>query len=137
MSVDEDAGVRSCVDVLDGYITELRSYMKRFPWAAGSAGSADPAAQEEVDEWEQLPTEVGVPQTFCIRQQDPVPMFGVRAAGGGPSVHPDQSDPQSSGRPAEEAAPGAAPGRSEDGGSAAGLLLPAAARRGHGQPAPR
>ena len=63
MSADEDAGVRSCVDVLDRYVTELRSYMKRYPWPAGGdvscTDSAAPAQEEALeDEWEQLPTEV-------------------------------------------------------------------------------
>uniref|UniRef100_A0A7N8X5X2 SPG11 vesicle trafficking associated, spatacsin n=1 Tax=Mastacembelus armatus TaxID=205130 RepID=A0A7N8X5X2_9TELE len=31
----DEAGVRCCVAVLDRYVTELRSYMKRFPWPAG------------------------------------------------------------------------------------------------------
>ncbi|XP_056243814.1 spatacsin isoform X2 [Seriola aureovittata] len=70
---NEDAGVQSCVDVLDQYITELRSYMKRFPWPAGgdtsSIDSAAPA-QEEVqeDEWEQLPTEEVVRQSILTNQ---------------------------------------------------------------------
>ncbi|XP_078112486.1 spatacsin isoform X1 [Sander vitreus] len=69
----EDAGVRSCVDVLDRYVTELRSYMKRFPWpAGGDASSTDPAdgAPEEAqrDEWEQLPTEEVVRQSVLTNQ---------------------------------------------------------------------
>lgn len=67
MSADEDPGVQSCVDVLDQYVTELRSYMKKFPWPAGgdtsSTNSAVPGQKEVLrDEWEQLPTEV----TFCL-----------------------------------------------------------------------
>lgn len=69
MSADEDAGVRSCVDVLDRYVTELRSYMKRFPWPAGGDASntcsADPAQEEaQRDEWEQLLTEVTFPHNI-------------------------------------------------------------------------
>ncbi|XP_038561946.1 spatacsin-like [Micropterus salmoides] len=69
----EDSGVRICVDVLDRYVTELRSYMKRYPWPAGgdtsstnSADSAEEAAQR--DEWEQLPTEEVVRQSVLTNQ---------------------------------------------------------------------
>uniref|UniRef100_A0A8C9YSA6 SPG11 vesicle trafficking associated, spatacsin n=1 Tax=Sander lucioperca TaxID=283035 RepID=A0A8C9YSA6_SANLU len=72
-SAGEDAGVRSCVDVLDRYVTELRSYMKRFPWPAGGDTSrthpADGAAEEaQRDEWEQLPTEEVVRQSVLTNQ---------------------------------------------------------------------
>uniref|UniRef100_A0A3Q3M7Z9 SPG11 vesicle trafficking associated, spatacsin n=1 Tax=Mastacembelus armatus TaxID=205130 RepID=A0A3Q3M7Z9_9TELE len=36
----DEAGVRCCVAVLDRYVTELRSYMKRFPWPAGGDTSS-------------------------------------------------------------------------------------------------
>lgn len=53
--------MRSCVHVLHRYVTELRSYMKKFPWPAGGDTSS-PAAEEEEesgpDEWACLPTEV-------------------------------------------------------------------------------
>ena len=67
--------MRSCVDVLDRYVTDLRSYMKRFPWPAGgdtsSTGSADPAQEEaQGDEWEQLQAEVTCPDrtlsSYCF-----------------------------------------------------------------------
>lgn len=58
-------------------------------------------------------------------------------AGSGPPIHPDQSDPQSSGRPEEAELPRAASVGSEDGGSAAGLLLPAAPRPADRQQTPR
>ncbi|XP_041795524.1 spatacsin isoform X2 [Chelmon rostratus] len=69
----EDADVRSCVDVLDRYVTELRSYMKRYPWPAGgdtsSTSSADPAQEEaQGDEWEQLQTEEVVRQSILTNQ---------------------------------------------------------------------
>lgn len=57
-------------------------------------------------------------------------------AGSGPSVHPDQSDTQSSSRPAEAQPSGAASVGSADGGSTSGLLLPAAARPADRQDAP-
>lgn len=55
--------MQSCINVLDRYVAELRSYMKRFPWAAGpdvSATRAAAPAEEEAqrDEWEQLSAEV-------------------------------------------------------------------------------
>lgn len=67
MSTDQDADVRSCVDVLDRYVNELRLYMKRFPWPAGgdtsSTNPADPVKEAEEDEWERLQTEVTSPHT--------------------------------------------------------------------------
>ncbi|TNN00676.1 hypothetical protein fugu_011922 [Takifugu bimaculatus] len=53
---DEDEGVRSCVNVLDRYVTELRSYMKKFPWPAGGNTSSSVDTDTE-DEWAGLPTE--------------------------------------------------------------------------------
>ncbi|XP_071316860.1 spatacsin isoform X2 [Trachinotus anak] len=69
----EDAGARRCLDILDRYVTELRSYMKRFPWpAGGDTSNTDPAApaEEEVqeDEWEQQPTEEVVRQSILTNQ---------------------------------------------------------------------
>ncbi|KAG7215186.1 hypothetical protein INR49_022720 [Caranx melampygus] len=70
----EDSGVRSCVDVLDRYVTELRSYMKKFPWPPGgdtsSTGSNAAAAQEkeQEDEWAELPTEEVVRLSILTNQ---------------------------------------------------------------------
>ncbi|CAK6975275.1 LOW QUALITY PROTEIN: spatacsin [Scomber scombrus] len=69
----EDAGVQSCVDILDRYVTELRSYMKRFPWPAGgdtsSTETAAPAEKEaQEDEWELLSTEEVVCQSILTNQ---------------------------------------------------------------------
>ncbi|XP_034031424.1 LOW QUALITY PROTEIN: spatacsin [Thalassophryne amazonica] len=68
----ETEGVRNCVDVLDRYVTELRSYMKRFPWPAGGGVSntdATAPAQEAVqEEWEQLPMEEVVRQSILTNQ---------------------------------------------------------------------
>lgn len=52
--------MRSCIHVLHQYVTELRSYMKKFPWPAGGDTSSPTAAVEESgqDEWACLPTEV-------------------------------------------------------------------------------
>uniref|UniRef100_A0A8C2X5T7 SPG11 vesicle trafficking associated, spatacsin n=1 Tax=Cyclopterus lumpus TaxID=8103 RepID=A0A8C2X5T7_CYCLU len=95
----EDEGVRDCVDALDRYVTELRSYMKKFPWTAGgdATDSADRTQEEEKegeeeekrDEWEQLPTEVTY---FCVFRSEsssclpvgrPVQVQMVRRWGGG------------------------------------------------------
>uniref|UniRef100_A0A3P9AU02 SPG11 vesicle trafficking associated, spatacsin n=1 Tax=Maylandia zebra TaxID=106582 RepID=A0A3P9AU02_9CICH len=69
----EDSGVQSCMNVLDRYVAELRSYMKRFPWAAGpdvSATRAAAPAEEEAqrDEWEQLSAEEVVHQAILTNQ---------------------------------------------------------------------
>uniref|UniRef100_H3CAS0 SPG11 vesicle trafficking associated, spatacsin n=1 Tax=Tetraodon nigroviridis TaxID=99883 RepID=H3CAS0_TETNG len=55
----EDPGVRSCVDVLGGYVTQLRSYMKKLPWPAGgdTCSSADALGEGQEDEWACLQTE--------------------------------------------------------------------------------
>lgn len=53
--------MRSCVDVLDRYLAELRRYMAKFPRPAGGDTSGLERVQEEdahEDEWEQLQTEV-------------------------------------------------------------------------------
>ncbi|XP_067446801.1 spatacsin isoform X2 [Thunnus thynnus] len=69
----EDADVQSCVDVLDRYVTELRRYMKKFPWPAGgdtsSTDSTAPAEEEaQEDEWELLSTEEVVRQSILTNQ---------------------------------------------------------------------
>uniref|UniRef100_A0A3Q1GBL6 SPG11 vesicle trafficking associated, spatacsin n=1 Tax=Acanthochromis polyacanthus TaxID=80966 RepID=A0A3Q1GBL6_9TELE len=69
---NEDSDVQSCVDILDQYVTELRSYMKRFPWSAGGDmfNTNTTPAQEEAqgDEWEQLSTEELVHQSIMTNQ---------------------------------------------------------------------
>ncbi|XP_037539687.1 spatacsin [Nematolebias whitei] len=45
--------ILSCVVILERYITELRSYMKRFPWS--STGAA-PQGGVEAEEWHKLPS---------------------------------------------------------------------------------
>ncbi|XP_076027828.1 spatacsin isoform X2 [Genypterus blacodes] len=69
----EDVSVQSCVDVLDRYVTELRSYMKRFPWPTGgdtsNTESAAPVQEvQEKDEWELLPAEEVVRQAILSSQ---------------------------------------------------------------------
>ncbi|XP_068595308.1 spatacsin [Brachionichthys hirsutus] len=61
--------LQSCVDVLNGYVTELRSYMKRLSCPAGGNGSiagSDP--EEEVELWEGLQTEELVHQSILTNQ---------------------------------------------------------------------
>lgn len=55
----DSADVRSCVDVLDGYLTQLRCFMKRFPWSGKSdepsTGSGGSRSEEGTgDDWDQL-----------------------------------------------------------------------------------
>ena len=56
-----DADSERCVEILDAYITELRVYMKKFPWTTGvdappTNTTATPQQQDE--EWDLLSTEV-------------------------------------------------------------------------------
>lgn len=57
---DEDEDVRGCVDILNEYLTGLRTFMKKYPWPA--EGTKDHKEQapvvDEKDEWDGLPTEV-------------------------------------------------------------------------------
>lgn len=54
----DSADVRSCVEVLDGYLTQLRCFMKRFPWSVksdSSTGSGSSRSDEGTgDQWDQL-----------------------------------------------------------------------------------
>uniref|UniRef100_A0A665VWI5 Spatacsin C-terminal domain-containing protein n=1 Tax=Echeneis naucrates TaxID=173247 RepID=A0A665VWI5_ECHNA len=70
---DEDKGVRRCVDVLDRYVIELRSYMKKYPWPEGgdtsSTDSAAPAQEEaSKNEWEELQVEEVICQSILTNQ---------------------------------------------------------------------
>nr|XP_061780996.1 spatacsin [Nerophis lumbriciformis] len=54
----EEEDVRSCVDVLNEYLAELRTFMKKYPWpAGGDTHKRDVPAETEEDEWELLPIE--------------------------------------------------------------------------------
>uniref|UniRef100_A0AAQ4R0Y5 SPG11 vesicle trafficking associated, spatacsin n=1 Tax=Gasterosteus aculeatus aculeatus TaxID=481459 RepID=A0AAQ4R0Y5_GASAC len=67
----EDEGVAGCVEALDRYVTELRGYMKKFPWpAAADASSPADRAQGGAlwDEWAELPTEEVVRQAVLTNQ---------------------------------------------------------------------
>lgn len=129
--------------------------MKKFPWPAGGStcttdSSTQQRKEDQQDEWERLPMEVIqnvcfplvtdcllltnllFPGLYFSDDSKVTLFFIVSLAGSGSSIHPDQSDPQSSSS-AEEAGPNrAASVVPEDGGSAAGLFLPAAAGPEHG-----
>lgn len=59
-----DASLQKCVEILDGYITELRGLMKKFPWPPGanappSVTSHGPDTERRgEEEWNFLTTEV-------------------------------------------------------------------------------
>ncbi|XP_071396298.1 spatacsin [Centroberyx affinis] len=63
----EDSGLQSCVELLDRYVTELRSYMKRFPWPAGGAAGGG-AEEVQGEEWDHLSTEELVRQAVLTNQ---------------------------------------------------------------------
>ncbi|XP_041852171.1 spatacsin isoform X2 [Melanotaenia boesemani] len=67
----ESVDVQKCVSILDRYVTELRSYMKRFPWSTGVSITTDAASvQEKVqgDEWELLSTEEMISRSLLTNQ---------------------------------------------------------------------
>ncbi|CAN9499040.1 unnamed protein product [Ophioblennius macclurei] len=67
----ENSDVQSCVDVLDRYVTQLRRYMKRFPWSAGSNASSHgipPQEDAQQAEWARLPVEEVVHQAILSNQ---------------------------------------------------------------------
>ncbi|KAM8891916.1 spatacsin isoform 5-T5 [Spinachia spinachia] len=67
----EDEGVGGCVEALDRYVTELRGYMKKFPWSAGVDASPPPDRPEGGalrDEWVELPTEEVVRRAVLTNQ---------------------------------------------------------------------
>ncbi|XP_061138808.1 spatacsin [Syngnathus typhle] len=58
----EDEDVRGCVDVLNKYLAELRTFLKKYPWPAEGAKDHNDQPpgeeeEEEVDEWDGLPAE--------------------------------------------------------------------------------
>lgn len=72
--------MRSCVDILDRYLAELRPYMVKFPWPAGgdtSGSSLERVREEEVheDEWEQLQTEVAALFVVSLSTLQPVDLM--------------------------------------------------------------
>ncbi|XP_014827914.1 PREDICTED: spatacsin isoform X1 [Poecilia mexicana] len=66
----EQSDVQSNVEVLGKYVTELRGYMKRFPWASGDSTSdaSAPLQGAKSDEWEQLSTEEVIHQSILTNQ---------------------------------------------------------------------
>ncbi|XP_056138328.1 spatacsin [Lampris incognitus] len=68
-----DASLQSCVDILDVYITELRRYMRRFPWRAGNDVSSTDSLASTQDHtqgkaWDLLTTEEVVQQAILSGQ---------------------------------------------------------------------
>ncbi|XP_061620958.1 spatacsin isoform X2 [Phyllopteryx taeniolatus] len=53
----EDEDVRGCVDVLSEYLTELRTFLKKYPWPAHGTKDHKASVEEEEDEWEGLHTQ--------------------------------------------------------------------------------
>ncbi|XP_057692628.1 spatacsin [Corythoichthys intestinalis] len=53
----EDKDVRNCVDVLNDYLMELRTFMKKYPWPAESTSEHRAPAKDDGDEWDGLPAE--------------------------------------------------------------------------------
>ncbi|XP_019712775.1 spatacsin isoform X1 [Hippocampus comes] len=66
----EDEDVRCCVDILNEYLTGLRTFMKKYPWPA--EGTKDHKEQapvvDEEDEWDGLPTEEVVRVSILTNQ---------------------------------------------------------------------
>ncbi len=64
VSVELDVNLQECVQILDGYISDLRRYMKKFPWPDGGDARASvcpnaPASIADTDqEWQSLSDEV-------------------------------------------------------------------------------
>ncbi|XP_077566374.1 spatacsin [Stigmatopora nigra] len=53
----EDEDVRGCVDVLNEYLMELRTYMKKYPWPLEEETKCSTPAKVDTDEWDGLPVE--------------------------------------------------------------------------------
>uniref|UniRef100_A0A3Q2FDS2 Spatacsin C-terminal domain-containing protein n=1 Tax=Cyprinodon variegatus TaxID=28743 RepID=A0A3Q2FDS2_CYPVA len=69
--IRENSDVLNSVKILDTYVTELRNYLKRFPWSSGSSTSnsgAAPPREVEGDEWEKLTTEEVIYQAVLTNQ---------------------------------------------------------------------
>lgn len=57
-----DTNLQECVKILDGYISTLRSYLKKYPWSGYDTPALDidvPHRTTE-EEWESLSVEVNV-----------------------------------------------------------------------------
>ncbi|XP_046889233.1 spatacsin isoform X4 [Hypomesus transpacificus] len=56
---EPDEGLQKCVEILDGYISALRSYMKTLPWPAGGdtcSPVTSPSPDPEEEDWSSLST---------------------------------------------------------------------------------
>ncbi|CAB1323585.1 unnamed protein product [Coregonus sp. 'balchen'] len=69
-----DENLRKCVEILDSYVSDLRTFMKRFPWPTGAdtftlIPSPIPVAEEvENDDWCSLSTEEVVKRAVLTKQ---------------------------------------------------------------------
>lgn len=69
-----DANLHACVKILNGYISELRTYLRRYPWLEGGEGQTPasdtaPAPDKAIeDEWETCSVEVGasISKTYLL-----------------------------------------------------------------------
>lgn len=68
MLADEQSDVQSNVEALGKYVTELRGYMKRFPWTScdSTSDTSAPLQGAKSDDWEQLSTEVTFQLAFYL-----------------------------------------------------------------------
>uniref|UniRef100_A0AAV2KZZ4 Spatacsin C-terminal domain-containing protein n=1 Tax=Knipowitschia caucasica TaxID=637954 RepID=A0AAV2KZZ4_KNICA len=62
----DSADVQSCVEVLDQYLTQLRGFMKRFPWS--NTRDQSNRDQTSKDDWDHLSTEEVVRASVLINQ---------------------------------------------------------------------
>ncbi|XP_050955035.1 spatacsin [Labeo rohita] len=69
-----DVNLQECVQILDGYVSDLRRYMKKFPWLDGGGSQASvcpnaPASLADTDqEWQSLSDEEVVQRAVLSRQ---------------------------------------------------------------------
>lgn len=60
---EPDANLHECVKILNGYISKLRTYLKKYPWLEGGESQAPPSdtvpGTASEDEFETRSVEVG------------------------------------------------------------------------------
>ncbi|XP_072290588.1 spatacsin [Eucyclogobius newberryi] len=79
----DSADVRGCVEVLDQYLTQLRGFMKRFPWSSSSSGRSR-RESSAADQWDQLPIREVVRAAVLTNQ---IPRAQAVLRGRGQSEH--------------------------------------------------
>ncbi|XP_061578291.1 spatacsin isoform X2 [Cololabis saira] len=65
---DEHPDVHTCVSVLERYVTDLRSYMKNFPWCPAGHSSPAGAGKVQDDDWQQLSPQEVVKRSILTSQ---------------------------------------------------------------------